>query len=209
MESEKAINRRQALRAMGATVAGTVVALREFPRVLAQTEGTPIAEKEPLPEINIVTKEIFDKEHVELSFEPKNINLIVNKKVAISFKNEGVLPHDWSVLPIEHHGDDDMDHEHMMDEHHGQDKTQPEFIIIDDQEDNEGEPGDHKHHHEGKEYLLHMYTDPGQSEKIVVLPTTPGEYTFICTVVGHRDLGMEGRLTVEDKTPEQNQTHDH
>jgi uncharacterized cupredoxin-like copper-binding protein len=38
----------------------------------------------------------------------------------------------------------------------------------------------------------------GDDGTLSFVPTEAGEYTFYCTVTGHRTLGMEGTLIVEE-----------
>ena len=43
---------------------------------------------------------------------------------------------------------------------------------------------------------LHVTSDPGQRGELEFVPLEPGMYVFFCSVVGHREAGMEGRLIV-------------
>lgn len=43
----------------------------------------------------------------------------------------------------------------------------------------------------------HVSADGGETEEGGFTADEPGEYTFYCTVPGHRDAGMEGTLIVE------------
>lgn len=45
---------------------------------------------------------------------------------------------------------------------------------------------------------VHVAAEPGSRASIEFIPTRSGTYTFFCSVTGHRELGMEGRLIVED-----------
>jgi uncharacterized cupredoxin-like copper-binding protein len=49
----------------------------------------------------------------------------------------------------------------------------------------------------GGEWAIHYALDPGNSGSLTFTTTEAGEYTFYCTVPGHREAGMEGTLTVE------------
>ena len=43
----------------------------------------------------------------------------------------------------------------------------------------------------------HVAADPGKTEEGGFTAGEPGEYTYYCTVAGHRQAGMEGTLVVE------------
>jgi len=49
----------------------------------------------------------------------------------------------------------------------------------------------------GGDWAIHYSLDPGASGSLTFTATEAGEYTFYCTVAGHREAGMEGTLTVE------------
>jgi uncharacterized cupredoxin-like copper-binding protein len=49
----------------------------------------------------------------------------------------------------------------------------------------------------GDEGELFAGAEAGQNGLLTFVPLEAGSYTFFCTVQGHRDLGMEGTLTVE------------
>jgi uncharacterized cupredoxin-like copper-binding protein len=46
------------------------------------------------------------------------------------------------------------------------------------------------------EVELEQDIGPGESDTLTVDLSTPGRYEFYCPVDGHRDLGMEGEITV-------------
>jgi len=42
---------------------------------------------------------------------------------------------------------------------------------------------------------------PGQGGQVSFIPTQTGTYYYICVVPGHRELGMEGKIIVEEAKP--------
>jgi uncharacterized cupredoxin-like copper-binding protein len=50
---------------------------------------------------------------------------------------------------------------------------------------------------EGDEGELFVSSEAGESGTLSFVPLGPGTYTYYCTLEGHRNLGMEGTLTVQ------------
>jgi uncharacterized cupredoxin-like copper-binding protein len=44
---------------------------------------------------------------------------------------------------------------------------------------------------------LHVAAGPGAQAKLTFTPSRAGTYEFFCTVVGHKEAGMAGTLTVK------------
>lgn len=53
-----------------------------------------------------------------------------------------------------------------------------------------------EHDMDGKNPALHVAADAGKSGTVTFTPTREGTYTYYCTVEGHKDLGMSGKLVV-------------
>jgi uncharacterized cupredoxin-like copper-binding protein len=61
-------------------------------------------------------------------------------------------------------------------------------------EKKEKSTGDHSH---GQGQLtVHVSADAGLTGSVEFIPTKAGTYAYYCTVPGHRDAGMEGKIIV-------------
>lgn len=49
----------------------------------------------------------------------------------------------------------------------------------------------------GKDPDLHVSVDAGKTGELEFTPNQTGKFTFYCTVVGHKEAGMAGTLTVQ------------
>lgn len=58
------------------------------------------------------------------------------------------------------------------------------------------EKGD-KHDDHSKEPDLHIAADAGKSGTVEFTPKEAGTYTYYCTVAGHKEAGMVGKLIVQ------------
>lgn len=106
----------------------------------------------------------------QLRFEPAEIRLKVGEPVVLTLDNsEGSTLHDFTV--------DEMP---VMDVDEG---TGAEHDM------GAGAPMDMA--------ALHLAMDPGMNGEMRFTPTEAGEYEFYCSVVGHREAGMKGKLIVE------------
>jgi plastocyanin len=45
--------------------------------------------------------------------------------------------------------------------------------------------------------MVHVHAEPGNSESVAFTPKQKGTYTFFCTLPGHKESGMRGKLVVE------------
>lgn len=141
-----------------------------------------------VPEMTIATSAS------ELKFAPSELTVKEGEPVRIVLDNEeGTVLHDWTIEEMEVanvHAEGGA--EHMMD---GED-------MDDDHADDEDTPknDDEMSNDDMQEmggFALHIAADAGTKALIEFTPEEAGEYTFYCTVEGHRQAGMEGKLIVE------------
>ena len=104
----------------------------------------------------------------DIAFDTARIEVVANRPVALTLHNEGALEHDFSIMHI------------------------PMDIAHTPEEDDGG------HDMSAMEEMpeLHMAVMPGASNAMTFTPTEPGEYSYFCTVPGHKDAGMGGTLVV-------------
>lgn len=111
----------------------------------------------------------------EFSFAPATVTLIVGTPYRLVFRNDGKTLHDWTVPNIPVQGV-------AVRGAGGHDMGSPSMGGM-------GMPAD--------QAALHIATDGGKSSELTFTPTQAGEYEYECTVPGHRELGMRGRLVVQ------------
>ncbi|HWI62799.1 MAG TPA: cupredoxin domain-containing protein [Symbiobacteriaceae bacterium] len=61
----------------------------------------------------------------------------------------------------------------------------------------EGHQEAHGHDTTNKNPDLHVQADAGKSGTLTFTPSQQGTFTFYCTVPGHKDAGMQGKLIVK------------
>src|SRR3989304_1594220 len=111
----------------------------------------------------------FSVTAVDLAFQPTTLEVTAGMPVRLTMINEGALDHDFSILEIP------------------METTGATAVAM---------PG----HDMGAMTVdpqLHMAVTMGMSNTIEFTPTKPGTYEFFCTVAGHKEAGMMGRLVVK------------
>jgi uncharacterized cupredoxin-like copper-binding protein len=105
----------------------------------------------------------------QIRFEPPEIQLEAGRPVRLVIDNsEAASIHDFSVM---------------------------EIPVADVSHEGEGDGG-HMGMDSADEYDLHIALESGSDRVIEFTPTAAGEYEFLCTVTGHAQAGMTGRLIV-------------
>ena len=114
------------------------------------------------------TPSVVNVEASDFRFEPATIELKAGQPVKLSFRNKGAVEHDFSVMAI--------------------------------QVANSGTPGHSGAGHDMSNMAmqpdLHTIAAAGQTSTLEFTPSQSGTYEFQCTVAGHKDAGMTGRLVV-------------
>lgn len=117
----------------------------------------------------------------DLAFQPQEIRISTDQRVTVRLQNKGKVLHDWTVDRIavtgaETRGSDS----HAMGPSGGMGGGMGSGMM------SEGAgAGD-----------LHVAAEAGRVVDITFTAEQSGEYVFYCTVAGHRQAGMEGRLVV-------------
>jgi len=105
----------------------------------------------------------------EFGFEPNTITVKAGETITVTFENSGTVEHNLNFIKP----DAEFDH------------------LLEEIEEGAGE-------HIDEELLTDMHDiEPGHTETVTfVAPSEPGEYTFLCTTVGHAEAGQVGTFIV-------------
>jgi len=104
-----------------------------------------------------------------MKFEPATLEVTAGQPVELTFQNDDVLDHDFSIMEIP-----------IMNM-----SSASEPMAGHDMGNMSGEPD------------LHIAVAVGKSSVLKFTPTKPGTYEFYCTVAGHKEAGMVGTLVVK------------
>lgn len=121
----------------------------------------------------------------DLAFQPKELRVPLNQPQKVRFENKGKLLHDWTVEKIAVTGvKESGSAAHGMDTHSASPGAGMGGMMGGASAPNANDAS------------LHVAAGPGASAMIEFTATEAGTYVFYCTVSGHREAGMEGKLTV-------------
>jgi plastocyanin len=107
----------------------------------------------------------------EFSFEPAVVTVRAGTQYRLVLRNTGTVGHDWTIERIAATaiaGTGSGGHDMG-----GMDRVA------------------------GSGDRLHVAASAGKTSDLTFTPAEPGEYDYLCTVPGHADLGMRGRLVVQ------------
>ncbi len=108
---------------------------------------------------------------VDLAFEPKELRVKAQQRYLLHFVNKGDSLHDWTIDAI----------------------PASEVRVRETAEHGEKEQSLGS----GDAVRMHVAAKKGGEAELSFIPMRRGEYTYYCTVPGHRSAGMEGKLVVE------------
>lgn len=104
----------------------------------------------------------------DFSFSPATIIVPAGEPVTVQFENTGLVEHDFVIDQIDVSGVEASDSGPAQ--HHG--GHQPEFD-------------------------LHVFAGTGDAAVLKFTALKPGTYEIFCSIEGHREAGMIGKLVVE------------
>ena len=107
----------------------------------------------------------------DFAYSPASITVPVGQPVTITLDNEGAVEHDFVV----------------------------DKISVTDVEAREIGPAMHHQMGEMPDYDLHFYSNAGDSAVLKFTAMEPGTYEIYCTIKGHKEAGMIGKLIVVDQ----------
>ncbi len=118
----------------------------------------------------------------DLAFQPQEIRISTDQRMTVRLQNKGKVLHDWTVDRIAVTGAETRGSgSHAMEPGGGMGGAMGSGGMM----SGSAGAGD-----------LHVAAEAGRVADITFTPEQSGEYVFYCTVAGHRQAGMEGKLVV-------------
>jgi uncharacterized cupredoxin-like copper-binding protein len=108
----------------------------------------------------------------DIAFDTPQIELSLGQPLRLTLNNQGALVHDFSILKIPVEGEVSGD-------------------------TTAGNMAEHNMSHMAETPEVHVSAVADQSQTITFTPATVGEYEYFCTVAGHKEAGMVGKLVVK------------
>lgn len=107
----------------------------------------------------------------DFAYKPASITVPADEPVTITLNNIGKVEHDFVVEKIE---------------------------LTDVHASDTGPAAHHAGEHE-TDYDLHFFARAGDSATLQFTALEPGNYEVFCSIEGHKEAGMIGKLTVEEQ----------
>ncbi|MBV6450863.1 MAG: hypothetical protein MHPDNHAH_01590 [Anaerolineales bacterium] len=116
-------------------------------------------------------------EATDFAFNPLSATVPVGKPITVTVKNDGSVEHDFVIAKI----------------------NVADVVTEGDGMDMGHDMSDMGHDMGDMEYDLHISTPVGETSALTFTPTEAGEYEFFCSVPGHKEAGMIGKLIVVEE----------
>lgn len=110
-------------------------------------------------------------EMTDFAYSPSSITISAGEPITLTIKNTGNIEHDFVVEKID--ATTDMLQDSGSEAHHA--------------------------HGEKQNYDLHVSANAGETSVLELTVSEPGTYEVFCSVQGHKEAGMIGKLNVVDQ----------
>ena len=110
-------------------------------------------------------------EATDFAYNPSSITVPAGQPVTLTLKNTGAIEHDFVV----------------------------DKINVTDVEASDSGPAMHHQMGEAAEYDLHFFAGAGNTVTLQFTALEPGTYEISCTIEGHKEAGMIGKLMVVEQ----------
>jgi uncharacterized cupredoxin-like copper-binding protein len=110
-------------------------------------------------------------EATDFAYNPVSITVPAGQPITLTLNNTGAVEHDFVV----------------------------DKINVTDVEASDTGPAAHHQMGEMPDYDLHFYAKAGENAVLKFTPLEPGTYEIFCSIEGHKEAGMIGKLIVVDQ----------
>ncbi|HZM24685.1 MAG TPA: cupredoxin domain-containing protein [Anaerolineales bacterium] len=107
-------------------------------------------------------------EATDFAYSPLSITVAAGQPVTLTLKNAGKVEHDFVV----------------------------EKIKLTDVHASNSEPAEHHQMGHESDYDLHFFAKAGETASLQFTAIEPGTYEIFCSIEGHKEAGMIGKLIV-------------